>query len=293
MIGEKIKLFEDRNSWLQTYINEDVEEYQTGRKRPAVVICPGGGYWYLSEREAEPIALKYMAEGYQAFVLHYSTGWDAVFPASLQELSKAVSLIRENKEQWMVLEEDITVVGFSAGAHLAVSLAIWGELDEVTTSIGVAKGSNRANQMILGYPMLSGELLKPKDLPEEVQQLIREGKIQLGEDPVKLLNGKKELTETEKEKYNVLKYIGNNMPPTFLWTTDGDKLIPKTDSLMFVNEMQKHGNIIEFHMFYKGNHGLALANDRTATSELEIDRRVEQWFDMSITWLKEIGGRTL
>ena len=141
--------------------------------------------------------------------------------------------------------------------------------------------------------MLSGELLKPKDLPEEVQQLIREGKIQLGEDPVKLLNGKKELTETEKEKYNVLKYIGNNMPPTFLWTTDGDKLIPKTDSLMFVNEMQKYGNIIEFHMFYKGNHGLALANDRTATSELEIDRRVEQWFDMSITWLKEIGGRTL
>ena len=55
-------------------------------KRPAVVVCPGGGYVYCSPREGEPVALAYAAKGFHAFVLRYSTGWDAAGFAPLQEI---------------------------------------------------------------------------------------------------------------------------------------------------------------------------------------------------------------
>ena len=89
--------------------------------RPAVVICPGGGYRYTSSRESESIAMQYLAAGMQAFVLYYNCA-PAVFPCALLELAKSVSIVRSHAAEWNIDPEKILVAGFSAGGHLAASL---------------------------------------------------------------------------------------------------------------------------------------------------------------------------
>ena len=91
------------------------------QKRPAIVVCPGGGYMYCSNREGEPIALAYAARGFHAFVLRYSVGWDAADFKPLEEVSWAIGYLRENAEEWNVDTDKISVMGFSAGGHLAAS----------------------------------------------------------------------------------------------------------------------------------------------------------------------------
>ena len=87
------------NATLEGYIldcNITLGQYQ---KRPAIVVCPGGGYMYCSDREAEPIALAYTARGFHAFILRYSVGWEAGGFKPLQEVSWVIGHLREHAAQ--------------------------------------------------------------------------------------------------------------------------------------------------------------------------------------------------
>ena len=97
------------------------------KKRPAVVVCPGGGYLYCSPREAEPVAMKLLPEGYNVFILDYSVKPNG-YPAQLIEVAAAMELIYENSRQWDTDAGRIAIMGFSAGGHLAASLGVfWAE----------------------------------------------------------------------------------------------------------------------------------------------------------------------
>ena len=113
---------------LTAYILEPVDGI-LDKKRPAVLLCPGGGYRTLSTREDQPIAMKYLAAGFHVFVLHYSLAPD-VFPRALMELALAMKVIREHGDEWNVDVDRIAVSGFSAGGHLACCLGegmvVWG-----------------------------------------------------------------------------------------------------------------------------------------------------------------------
>ena len=114
------------NACLDAYLLDPIS-VSPSRRRPAVIICPGGGYGHLSDREAEPVATQFLAMGCHAFVLHYSIAPD-VFPYPQMELAYAVSLVRSHAEEWLVDPEKIIVCGFSAGGHLACSLgAFWNQ----------------------------------------------------------------------------------------------------------------------------------------------------------------------
>src|SRR5699024_3994003 len=91
-------------------------------KRPAVLILPGGGYSFCSDREAEPVAFAYAQAGYQAFILRYSVGEHKQWPNPLEDYEQAMELIKSNPE-WHVYGDKIGVIGFSAGGHLAASAA--------------------------------------------------------------------------------------------------------------------------------------------------------------------------
>ena len=99
--------------------------------RPAVIVLPGGGYAYCSPREAEPVALKYAASGFHAFILRYSTGWEAADFAPLAQVSWVIGHLRQNAAQWHI----------DPGGHLALASGVLGE--------------NRPNAMILGYPAVN------------------------------------------------------------------------------------------------------------------------------------------
>ena len=114
-------------------------------KRPAVLIFPGGSYEFCSPWEDEPVALAFMAEGYQAFTLYYSVSKDPkeqVFPRVFEEAEEALCTIREHAEEWNVDPKRIAVIGFSAGGHLAAYLS--------------AAGKEKPNVTILGYPRIFG-----------------------------------------------------------------------------------------------------------------------------------------
>ena len=139
MRTEFITLNEERNVTLTAYLQEVGGEFYYIKNRPAVLILPGGGYQMCSDREADPVVFPYLKAGYQAFILRYSIKKDAVWPQPLLDYEQAVTLIRENAEKWHVIPDKISVIGFSAGGHLASAAA--------TLSV------NRPNAAILGYPV--------------------------------------------------------------------------------------------------------------------------------------------
>ena len=137
---EEIILNKERNVTLTAMVQGVGGEFRGVDARPAVLILPGGGYMFCSDREADPVAMPYLKAGYQAFILRYSVGADAAWPNPLDDYEQAISLIRERAEQWHVIPDKIAVIGFSAGGHLAGAAA--------TMSV------NRPNAAILGYAVL-------------------------------------------------------------------------------------------------------------------------------------------
>lgn len=125
---------------LTAYLHEPSVEMKDMAYRPAVIVFPGGGYRFLSDREAEPIAAAYFAKGYQAYVLRYSVGEDKTFDNALCDAHQAIGTVRRRAEDWDTDPDRIAVCGFSAGGHLAAAA-------------GVLPGE-QPNAMILAYPCI-------------------------------------------------------------------------------------------------------------------------------------------
>ncbi|HZJ77884.1 MAG TPA: alpha/beta hydrolase [Clostridia bacterium] len=141
MNTQTINLSSKGNATLTSYILDSSEEMSNMLKRPAVLICPGGAYRYCSGREAEPIAMAFLSQGYNAFVLRYSVGKKtAKFPNPLNDAEQALELIRENAQGWNICKDKVAVIGFSAGGHLAAALSTMGRV--------------RPDATILGYPCI-------------------------------------------------------------------------------------------------------------------------------------------
>lgn len=99
-------LNEKRNVTLTAYLQDDSQEFWRAKKRPAVVIFPGGAYAYCSDREADPVAQEYLRAGYHAFVLRYSVGWEnAVWPNPLEDYDQAMELIAAHAKEWHLIPE--------------------------------------------------------------------------------------------------------------------------------------------------------------------------------------------
>lgn len=149
MVAKELVLDESRNVTLTAYLQAVGGKFDYVPRRPAVLILPGGGYQYCSDREADPVAFAYLKAGYQAFILRYSVGADAAWPMPLMDVDQAMGMIRENADAWGVYPERIAVIGFSAGGHLAAASA--------------TMGAQRPNAAILGYAV-SGKDVKSCNL---------------------------------------------------------------------------------------------------------------------------------
>ena len=228
------------------------------RNRPAVVVCPGGGYAYCSPREAEPVALRYAAKGFHACILRYSTGWDAADFAPLKEISWVVGHLRENAEAWHIDPEKIAVCGFSAGGHLALASGLLAE--------------HKPNAMILGYPAVN--------IPNYpgVNFMLT------------LLTGRKEVTAEDAERFSLEHYINKNSPPIFMVATAED-LLTGFGALPVAKKYSDLGLGYELHVFQHGPHGYGLADETSADgSSLYLNPSYAKWHDMSVDWLYRIFG---
>lgn len=143
MQKEQIVLNEENQVTLTAYLQPVGGEFAGLSKRPAVMIIPGGGYHFCSDREADPVAFPYLKSGYHAFILRYSLNEKAVWPRPLEDYEQAMELIMQKAEEWHVAEERIAVIGFSAGGHLAACAA--------------TMAKRRPAAAVLGYPVIDGD----------------------------------------------------------------------------------------------------------------------------------------
>lgn len=229
------------------------------QNRPAVLVCPGGGYVYCSPREAEPVALSYAARGFHAFVLRYSVAKDAAGFTPLEEVDWAIGYIRENAAAWHIDPEKIAVCGFSAGGHLALASGVLAQ--------------NRPNAMILGYPATFAPNIPGADFL------------------LKILEGQDEVTNADAEKYDLVSKITADTPPVFLAATAEDPLTTYC-TLPVVSAYARLGRPCEVHIFQYGPHGYSLANEVTADgSQAMLEPAFAQWQELSVQWLHKTFGQ--
>ena len=201
---------------LVTYIQEYTEQIDI-EKRPLILLCPGGAYFDTSDREAESMALQFLAMGYHAAVLRYSTA-PARFPAALTELAFSMKLLREQAGEWHIDTDKIIVQGCSAGGHLAASLGVFWHEPFLADALGLTDSEPlRPNGMILCYPVIT------------TGEYCHEGSIR------NLIGG----NETLLEKMSLEKQVSEKTPKAFLWHTREDTGVPMENSLLMVSALRK------------------------------------------------------
>ena len=132
---------------LEGYLLDCEIAFGQNTNRPAVIVCPGGGYVYCSPREGEPIALRYASKGFHAFVLRYSVGFEAKDFAPWKQVDWAIALLREHAEEWHINPNQIVTCGFSAGGHVAFAAGLMGE----NKPNAMATEGNAAHISLLGF----------------------------------------------------------------------------------------------------------------------------------------------
>jgi len=254
---------------LEAYIHQYHDELCIS-KRKAIIICPGGGYQFLSEREAEPIALAYMAAGLNAFVLRYSIKEKASNCAPLIQACLAIKYIREHCDELYVDPEYVFITGFSAGGHLSAWTGCMWHSPKVTAHIGNADPSIcKPTATVLCYPVITAD-----------PTYRHTGSIQV-------LNGM-QLDEEGLSEFSLENRVDERTSPAFIWHTAPDAGVPVKNSILYAEKLSEFNIPFELHIFPVGGHGLALCNKETwSCNPGLVYPYVEQWIDMAINWVTE------
>lgn len=256
---------------LQLYLLDSSESMKNSTSRPIVLICPGGGYEFVSDREAEPIAMRYLAAGMHAAILYYSVA-PARFPTALLETAESVIYLRTHAQQYHIDPNQIILEGFSAGGHLAASYGVFWKKSFLVSQLGEAVDDVellRPNGLILGYPVItSGEHAHRGSFNS--------------------LLGERRTEEEMLDLVSLEKQVNADVPRTFLWHTQNDGCVPVENSLLFANALQKQKLSYELHIYPYGPHGLALANEVTENpGGSGVQPECQEWMDLSIRWIKQ------
>jgi acetyl esterase/lipase len=234
--------------------------------RPAVIICPGGGYLSLAEDEAEYVALQFLARGYQAFVLNYSIGAPyASFPAPFLDLAAAVVCVRERASRYIVDPDKITVVGLSTGGHVASILGTLWQSSLFPNKLA------RPNAMLLGFPIF--------DLLDFEKRLLEKNPMYTHFIEMMAIAtlGVKTFHTDEAEKWNSIKAVSETTIPTFIWSYLSDDMVGQAQITDFTNALKTHHVPHQSIVLPLGKHGEVVSKSDTGWLETAI-----QWLDHSI-----------
>lgn len=254
---------------LYTYFLDSSIEMRPNEKRPVILMCPGGGYEMTSDREAEPMAMQFLAMGYHVAILRYSV-CPVRYPAALLQVAESVLYLKEHADEYHIDPEKIVVQGCSAGGHLAANYGIAWNSQFLTKLMGMENDPERlcVAGLLLCYPVItSGE----KAHEESFRNL-------LGEQ-----------YEEKKEELSLENQVTPDTPPTFLWHTATDETVPVENSLYFFQSCLQQGVSAELHIYPVGGHGLSLANEETCRANgIGVQKECQSWISLAQTWLEEI-----
>lgn len=236
------------------------------RKKPAVLVIPGGGYCHVSPREAEPVALQFLAKGYAAFILDYAIA-PAVFPTALREAAMAMRYIRQNAQRYEVDPGMVAAIGFSAGGHLCGTLGTMYDAAEVS-DIGDAQ-MLRPDSLGLCYPVAIAWGSTHEGTFENIS----------GGDP--------EL----RARLSLDSLVRPDMPPVFLWHTRSDEAVPCRNSLILASALDEAGVDFSLHIYRSGPHGLSTADAMAYPDGAvpAVSWNVPGWVEEEIRFFEEKG----
>lgn len=296
---EKFNIYEDREDVTLTgYIIDDSPELLNGKVRPAILVCPGGGYFNCSDREGEPVALRFAAMGYHAFVLRYSVYGEGTrqfpdlsqplepkaklqYPAPMLEIGRAMLLIREHAGEWLVDVDRIALCGFSAGGHNAAMFATKWHTPAVTEALGGSSEMYRPAALILGYALTDyvymDETMELRG-PMDAAFFCASNTAYVGT----ARPDRARLTEVSPARN-----VTEHMPPTYLWATAADTLVPVQHSLRLAHALADQKIPFELHIFEEGAHGLALADQAAAGARSQIMPDAAKWVPLAAAWLEK------
>lgn len=241
-----------------------------GEAKGAVVICPGGGYHFVSPREAGPVARAWNRAGFCAFVLTYSCEGQPLRKKPLYQLSWAVAEVKKMASWYGYSPERVITCGFSAGGHLAGTLGVTWNLPEWYEE-GTDLEAHRPAAQVLCYPVItSGEYAHRGSFDNLA-----------GTD------------RSEQDKYSLENLVTGDTPPTFLWHTMEDGAVPVENTLLFSRALKRAGVEQEVHLFPYGRHGLSLATDEVTEADKEryADPHVAHWMELAAEWAEVILNR--
>jgi len=252
--------------YLTTYLLDNYEGLDPNRKRPLVIICPGGGYGHLSVREAEPVALKMNALGFHAAILTYSLA-PMDFPCAWCDAAEAVYYAKSHSKEWNVDSNKIILSGFSAGGHTAAAVGVLSNTDFFSTWLPYKSNEIRPDALLLSYPVIISD-----------KKYCHEGSI------TNVLGGK-----TDRDLVSLDKQVNEKVPPVFMWHTNGDEAVPAENSLRFACALREKSIPLEYHLFNKGRHGLALATEETSTPDGKyVEEECQIWPELFARWVKSL-----
>ena len=231
----------------------------------AVIVCPGGGYVRLSiSNEGSGFAKMLNAMGVSAFVLRYRLV-EYGQPAPLQDVLRAIRLVRSRAKEFGLDPARIGVMGSSAGGHLAASAGTLFDAPEGRTGNTEFDAiSGRPTFMALMYPVIT---MKGPFVHAGSRRSL------LGENP----------SDTLADRWSVEQQVGAQTPPAFIVHTGEDATVPIENSVMFFQALRKYRIDAEMHLFEKGPHGFGTRADLGQTSEWP--KRFEEWL-RSHGWLE-------
>lgn len=228
----------------------------------SVVVLPGGGYGALAmDHEGRQVAAFFNSMGVSAFVLKYRLGPKYRHPIEIGDALRAMRIARARAEEFGISPARIGMMGFSAGGHLASTVATHFDSGKPDAPDPTDRVSSRPDFLILGYPVISSD-----------PAIAHAGSFRnlLGESPdPKLL----------EDLSNDLR-VTPQTPPTFLFHTNADTGVPAENSVRFYLALRKAKVPAEMHIFENGPHGVGLAMDDPALS---------LWPTLLTNWLRGRG----
>lgn len=302
------RLWTDANEYA-TYVHyapDSMDGFPESRHRPAMIVCAGGGFLKLAENEQEPIALRYVAEGYHAFVLSYSTQTvrlpdgteirpkakdgkhgNGCYPKPLYDLARMMQLIREHAREWGIDPHGVAVSGFSAGGHLCACLATQWQEPWLAEHLGCDADVLRPDAVIMGYPFLdfvySNDMMERDPHRDEFLPWFGVTKREAAEWTNEAGVGV-QASDEEYAEASPVNHVTDRVPPCFIWHTSVDEMVHVGHSLRFAARLAECGVPFEYHVFENGCHGLGLGTTLT-TSRENADEDVAKWVGMSLRFL--------
>jgi acetyl esterase/lipase len=234
--------------------------FPASRPAPTILVLPGGGYGTRAAHEADPIAQWVHSLGLSAAVLHYRHAPHR-HPVPLHDAQRGVRLLRARASAWSVDPSRIAILGFSAGGHLAASVANFGADGDAAASDPVERESARVQACIACYAVISAGSHGHQGSFVNL----------LGETPDPQL----------RQRLSLETSVGAGNPPTFIWHSADDQAVPVQNALLYAQALVEHRVPVALHVYPHAPHGIGLG--------FTFPGSARTWTAACAEWLREIG----